>query len=36
LLVAAALVMVGCVNDHNMELDGNDAREVRLWADVGY
>ena len=36
LLVAAALVMVGCVNDHNMELDGNDAREIRLWADVGY
>ena len=36
LVVAVLLVVVGCVNDHNIEVDGDKAREVRLWADVGY
>ncbi len=36
LLVAVALVVVGCQNDHTLGGDSENPMRIRLWADVGY
>ena len=36
LVVAVALVAVGCLNDHTIDSGARNPREIRLWGDVGY
>ena len=36
LLVAVSLVVAGCLNNHDLLAEGDNSKEIRLWADVGY
>ena len=36
LLLAAALVVVGCLNNNDLEAERAESMKVRLWADMGY
>ena len=36
LLVMVAPIVVGCLSDSSLGVDGNKSMEIRLWADMGY
>ncbi len=36
LLATVALVVAGCLNEHDLGIGNRNPQEVRLWADVGY
>ena len=36
LLMAAALVVVSCLNNNDLEAERAESMKVRLWADMGY